>query len=79
MIYATAAFDAATKANAEVNMPQSYQAARDTLHRARAAYRAKKFFAALKLAIRSRLLSEEAEFYSLFQDEREKRKARMKQ
>ena len=79
MSYAFAAFDAATKAEAERHMPQVYQSARDTLHRAKSAYRAKRFFDALKLAIRARALSEEAEFYSLLDSEREKRKARMKQ
>ncbi len=66
--YAEAAFQAAEKANAETNAPQSFQLARETLFRARAAFRLKNFKRARKLAVRARLLSEESEFRSTFKD-----------
>lgn len=66
--YAEAAYIAAQKANAETNFPQEFQLARETLFRARAAYRLKNFKRARKLAVRARLLSEEAEFKSTFKD-----------
>ncbi len=66
--YAEAAYMAAQKANAETLSPQSYQLARETLYRARASYRLKNFKLSRKLAIRARLLAEEAEFKSLYKD-----------
>ncbi len=66
--YAETAFIAAQKANAEAESPQEFQLARETLLRARAAYRLKNFNLARKLAVRARLLSEEAEFLSMFKD-----------
>lgn len=66
--YAEAAYLAAQKANAETNAPQSFQLARETLFRARAAFRLKNFKRARHLAVRARLLSEEAEFKSTFKD-----------
>ena len=66
--YAEAAYTAAQKANAETLSPQSFQLARETLFRARASYRLKNFKLARKLAIRSRLLSEEAEFKARYKD-----------
>lgn len=66
--YAEAAYQAAQKANAETLSPQSFQLARETLYRARSSYRLKNFKLSRKLAIRARLLSEEAEFKALHKD-----------
>lgn len=66
--YAETAYVAAQKAEAETKSPQSFQLARETLFRARAAYRLKNFKEARRMAIRARMLSEEAEFRSLHKD-----------
>lgn len=66
--YAEAAYLAAQRANAETNAPQSFQLARETLYRARASFRLKNFKEARRLAVRARLLAEEAEFQSTFKD-----------
>lgn len=60
--YAETAFAAAQRDGADLVTPQTFQLARETLFRARAAYRAKNFKVARHLAIRARLLAEEAEF-----------------
>jgi hypothetical protein len=65
MSYAEAAYQAATVANAESLASNVYQLARDSLLRARSAYRAKDFKSARILALQSRHLSEEAELKSL--------------
>jgi len=62
MSYAEAAFQAATLVNAEVSQPAIYQLAKDALLRARSAYRLKDFKTARVTAIKSRRLSEEAEW-----------------
>ncbi len=65
MAYAESAFYAATSASADTLAPSIYQLARDSLLRARSAYRLKDFRSARLLATRSRLLSEEAEVKAL--------------
>ena len=64
MAYAESAFQAATLASAETNPEAAgvYQLARDQLSRARAFYRLKNFKQARIFAIKSRRMSEEAEW-----------------
>ena len=65
MAYAESAFQAASNTGAETLAPQFYQVSRDTLLRARAAYRSKNFKEARNLAIRTRRMAEEAELKAL--------------
>lgn len=67
MAYAEAAMQAAVLANAETN-PETmsiFQLAKDQLARARSYYRLKNFKEARALAVKSRRLSEEAEWKAL--------------
>lgn len=68
LAYAEAAFQAAQKDGADTAEPQTFQLARETLARARSAYRLKNFRDARRLAIRARILSEEAEFKTKHRD-----------
>lgn len=67
LAYAESAYQAAVLANAEANPSAAsvFQLARDTLSRARAFYRLKNFKQARLYAIKSRRLSEEAEWRAL--------------
>jgi hypothetical protein len=67
MAYAESAFQAATYANAETipEASQIFQLARDQLSRARSYYRLKNFKQARLFAIKSRRMSEEAEWRAL--------------
>lgn len=68
LAYAEAALLGAARQGAEGFVPQNYQLARETLYRARSAYRLKNFREARRLAIRARILAEEAEFKAIHRD-----------
>jgi hypothetical protein len=63
--YAEAAFQSATLAGAETSQPNLYQLSRDALMQARAAYRLKNFKLARQLALKARLVAEDAELKAL--------------